>query len=74
MSAWVQLGVAAGYVVWFQPHHPASWPGWQCWGEVWEAEAVMDYLKLGGPGILAMTEWWFWEFLCFTAGTLTPSI
>jgi len=23
------------------------------------------YIKLGIPGILAMTEWWYWEIICF---------
>jgi hypothetical protein len=24
--------------------------------------------QLGLPGILAMSEWWFWEAVCFMAG------
>jgi len=30
-------------------------------------------LRLGLPGILTMSEWWFWEVTCFTAGMIgTP--
>lgn len=28
------------------------------------------YLKLGIPGVLSMSEWWYWEFILFLSGTL----
>ena len=69
ISAWLQLGICCLYMLWAAPHAEQSWPGWQC-AEVCQPRAVYAYLALGLPGILSMTEWWFWEFLCFTAGEM----
>ena len=34
------------------------------------ANPVCTFLRLGVPGILSMSEWWFWEGVCFMAGAL----
>ncbi|CAE7510400.1 unnamed protein product [Symbiodinium natans] len=31
-------------------------------------DGLCEFLKLAVPGVLSMTEWWFWEVTCFRAG------
>mmetsp|Transcript_15317 Transcript_15317/g.20195 ORF Transcript_15317/g.20195 Transcript_15317/m.20195 type:complete len:526 (+) Transcript_15317:225-1802(+) len=53
-------------------HHPLSWPGlsWSYFLESIQLEPMMQFLKLSLGGVLSLTEWWFWECVCFMAGHL----
>ena len=31
---------------------------------------MIDYLRIGIPGIFSMAEWWFWEIVTFLTGLL----
>ena len=73
------LSAALLYVAWVRPHRHGTWTGWH-WREaicgVGEEQQqrhnnpVLLFLRLGLPGILASSEWWFWEGVCFMAGAL----
>jgi len=69
VSSWLQLAIAGSWVVYLSPHQPETWGGIQ-WKEALSWDCVQVYLKLGIPGIMAMSEWWFWEIVCFTAGAM----
>jgi len=53
-------------------HHPSSWPGlsWPFFLEAIQPEPMMQFFKLSLGGVMSMTEWWFWECVCFMAGHL----
>jgi Na+-driven multidrug efflux pump len=51
------------------PYDPRTWTGWQL-RRAFRGGAVVEFLKLGVPGILSNSEWWFWECTCFMAGEL----
>lgn len=56
------------YLKWNAPHKIETWPGLKACREALDKTAVIAFVKLGVGGVLALTEWWFWEFLCFMAG------
>mmetsp|Transcript_11937 Transcript_11937/g.22112 ORF Transcript_11937/g.22112 Transcript_11937/m.22112 type:complete len:482 (-) Transcript_11937:96-1541(-) len=37
--------------------------------EVLDTRGMWRVLQLGIPGVLAMSEWWYWEINCFMSGT-----
>ncbi|CAE6952328.1 unnamed protein product [Symbiodinium sp. CCMP2592] len=42
-------------------------------GEAAAKDGLCQFLKLAVPGVLSMTEWWFWEVTCFRAGVFGAS-
>jgi len=77
LTQYVQT-LGAFYFIWVMKVHEArTWPCWPGSGSsrsfVLEAlrwEGLRSYARLSLGGILALTEWWFWETLCFTVGKL----
>jgi len=57
------------YLWWFQPHHPSTWTGF-LWDNALKASRVREYLRLGAGGIMAQTEWVYWEAVGLIVGTL----
>mmetsp|Transcript_15012 Transcript_15012/g.42402 ORF Transcript_15012/g.42402 Transcript_15012/m.42402 type:complete len:526 (-) Transcript_15012:62-1639(-) len=58
------------YVWWKQPHVAATWPGLRCWREAMDYNRVVEYLTLGAGGMLAQSEWLYWESLSLIIGRL----
>ena len=60
----------------FAPHKPSTWENItlsnfpSVAATVFEYKEVSTFLKLAIPGILSMSEWLYWEFICFSVGTL----
>ena len=58
------------------PHNPSTWENItlsnfpSVASTVFEYKEVSTFLKLAIPGILSMSEWLYWEFICFSVGTL----
>lgn len=52
-------------------YEPASWPGLsvQFVKESLEIKPLLQFLHLSIGGVAALSEWWFWECMCFVAGT-----
>ncbi|CAK0892122.1 unnamed protein product [Prorocentrum cordatum] len=47
-----------------------AFPGWAGLLEAWHSQGeLLSFARLALPGVLSMTEWWFWEVTCFRAGT-----
>lgn len=67
-SQWVCPLLTWLYIRWFTPHNPATWTGFN--RAALDPVGMIEFLKLGLPGILTMSEWWFWEVTCFTAGMI----
>ena len=57
------------YIKFKKPHNLETWNGINVKLALNKRE-VKDYLKLGIPGIITMSEWWFWEVTCFLVGNL----
>jgi Na+-driven multidrug efflux pump len=60
-----QATIAIGYVVLRHPHRPGTWPGWNMsvWRDVFHWEPFKNYFYLGLGGIIAASEWIYWETL-----------
>jgi len=59
------------FSIWPQ-HHPGTLPAEISLGYIRETmtnwQAISTLLRLGLPGIFSMSEWWFWEVVCFLSG------
>lgn len=51
------------------PHEPATWPGLQPKLLVRDPKAMWVFIKTSVAGLVALSEWLFWEFVCFRAGS-----
>jgi Na+-driven multidrug efflux pump len=60
-----QACVAVGYVAARRPHRPGTWPGLAgaVWRDVFHWEPFKVYFFLGLGGIIAASEWIYWETL-----------
>ena len=56
------------YILLVRPHHPSSWPGVRPIALIRDRRACMRFLTLSLAGLLALSEWLFWEVVCFRAG------
>lgn len=59
------------YVMIKPGYHPLTWPGLSiafC-KESLQPRPVGQFLKLSFGGVLALSEWWFWETNCFIVGS-----
>jgi MATE family multidrug resistance protein len=59
-----------GYLLWKRPHTPGTWPGLHQWREALQWVPLKRYFYLGMGGMLATSEWIYWEFLSLLIGTL----
>eukprot|EP00978_Attheya_sp_CCMP212_P013660 scaffold34316_cov40-Attheya_sp.AAC.1 len=52
-------------------HHPETWPGlsFSLLKHAIEPAPMIHFMKLSLGGVLSLSEWWFWEIICFIAGT-----
>lgn len=58
------------YLVYRQPHNHMTWPGIQFWREALSPNKFALFFKLGAGGMLASSEWLYWETLSLLVGTL----
>jgi MATE family multidrug resistance protein len=65
-----QAGLLLLYLIYKRPHNAMTWPGLQCWREALAWKQFTAYMRLGTGGMLAASEWWYWEVLCLLVGTL----
>jgi hypothetical protein len=49
------------YLWWNQPHVAATWPGIHCWREAMEYKRMKEFFSLAAGGMLAQSEWVYWE-------------
>lgn len=57
---------------WKQPYIPETWPGLSAstWREALQWKACCEYMVLGLGGMVACSEWIYWESLALVIGTL----
>ena len=65
----VSVGSCLLWVWCAQPHDSRSWPGFRWSAFRWAR--VKTYLKLAVPGVFTLSEWWYWEVVCFFTGWIS---
>jgi MATE family multidrug resistance protein len=55
---------------WRQPHVAATWPGLSAWREALKWKPFCEYMTLGLGGMIASSEWIYWEALALMIGTM----
>jgi MATE family multidrug resistance protein len=71
LTQWISLFLLIAILVVKPMHKSETWPGLS-WLYVKEALAVgpsLKFLHLSVGGIMSMNEWWFFEIMCFVAGS-----
>lgn len=58
------------YLWWKKPHDSRTWPGFRSWRRAMKWKPMTEYIYLGTGGILAQSEWVFWEALGLVVGVL----
>jgi multidrug resistance protein, MATE family len=58
------------YIRIFQPHHAETWPSLAAWREALQWEPLCTYFSLGMGGMVATSEWIYWEIISLAIGTL----
>ena len=66
----VQCFLCFGFVALSGFYDKRTWPGVSLsfFAEALNVRELMTYAKLSIGGILSLSEWWFWECICFMAG------
>lgn len=52
-------------------HHPLTWPKLSRYylKKSFRCKPVQQFVSLSLGGVVALSEWWFWETVCFTVGS-----
>jgi len=64
------------YLHYMRPYHPETWTGTvmlydkNFWKDVINRSALREYVRLAIGGLMALSEWWSWEAVCFMIGTI----
>jgi MATE family multidrug resistance protein len=58
------------YLVYYKPFIPMTWPGLQFWREALQKDKFRQFMRLGLGGMVASSEWLYWETLSLLVGTL----
>lgn len=61
-----------GLYLWIKPpYHPETWPGcsYRLFREALRPSSLCKFISLGIGGVFSLSEWWFWEIMCFVAGS-----
>jgi MATE family multidrug resistance protein len=66
----VQFSLCIGFLSLTGFYDKRTWPGisMATFAKALDIRELMTYSKLSIAGILSLSEWWFWEFICFMAG------
>lgn len=57
---------------WRKPHKPGTWPGIRLRRLVSDRRACIRFLTLSLAALGSLSEWIFWEFVCFRVGRFGP--
>jgi MATE family multidrug resistance protein len=70
LTQMVQVGVVLLYMWWRPVHKAETWSGLSYYAirQALQIKPMLAFLKLSLGGILALSEWWFWEVVCMLAG------
>ncbi len=68
----IQLIITVLYIKYTKSYVQGTWKGinWRIIQKVFDRKGLLTYASLSFGGIIALTEWWYWECICFVAGRL----
>jgi len=58
------------YILVRRPHDAATWPGWRLCQVARDGRGMKSFIQTSLAGLVALSEWVFWEVICFRCGTL----
>jgi MATE family multidrug resistance protein len=66
----VQCTLCLGFIVLTGFYDKRTWPGVNSsvFAEAMDVRELFTFARLSIAGILSLSEWWFWECICFMAG------
>ena len=73
MTQSIQLILTILYVKYTKSYVEGTWSGinnWRVWKKVFDRKGLMTYASLSLGGVFSLSEWWYWECICFVAGRL----
>ena len=70
-TQWSMGILLALYLYLHKPYHPETWPGLslRLIQEACRREPLRKFVSLSLGGVFSLSEWWFWEIMCFIAGS-----
>jgi Na+-driven multidrug efflux pump len=68
---WLMLLILLAYLRLRPVYKKETWPGlsWPFFCEVVRPKKLKEFVSLSLGGVLSLSEWWFWETMCFVAGS-----
>jgi MATE family multidrug resistance protein len=66
----IQFLLCISFTAWTGSYEEKTWPGLTLpfIAEALSFDQLAKYAKLSVGGVLSLSEWWFWESICFIAG------
>jgi len=74
LTQWTMMVLLAGYFIIRRndpPYKPETWPGLsrKLIAEALRPRQLLQFFSLSVGGVFSLSEWWFWETMCFIAGS-----
>jgi MATE family multidrug resistance protein len=69
ITQWAVTILLLLYLYLWPVHHPESWPTRESVHQAWKPRSLRRFWNLSLGGVLSLSEWWFWETMCFVAGS-----
>mmetsp|Transcript_12056 Transcript_12056/g.25507 ORF Transcript_12056/g.25507 Transcript_12056/m.25507 type:complete len:523 (-) Transcript_12056:1587-3155(-) len=71
LTQWVMVGLLFLYLRFRPVEKPETWPKFSraVLSEALSPQPMLDFISLSLGGVLALSEWWLWETVCFIVGT-----
>lgn len=71
ITQWLMVLFLLAYLRLRPVYKRETWPGlsWCFIREAVQWEKMMEFVNLSLGGVLGLSEWWFWETMCFIAGS-----
>jgi Na+-driven multidrug efflux pump len=68
---WLMLLILLAYLRLRPVYRKETWPGlsWPFFCEAVRPKKLREFASLSLGGVMSLSEWWFWETMCFVAGT-----
>lgn len=69
----IQFILCISFTVFTESYEKRTWPGLTLpiIAEALSLDQLAKYAKLSVGGVFSLSEWWFWESVCFIAGTFS---
>mgnify|MGYP005680680015 CR=1 FL=1 len=69
LTQWIMIGLLFLYLHFKPVERPETWPKLSTISDALRRKPMLDFVSLSLGGVLSLSEWWFWECVCFIVGT-----